>query len=113
MAGDGCSAPPLRIVLGTYNGFSSSASSSKFCSCEALPSATASSGESPPASSILGTSYFATPRVDNSSRGRMMAMRLNKDGRVLMEDRKGAFDHFRPRSLLLSVSSFSSLRPLI
>jgi hypothetical protein len=77
-----------------------------------LPSATtASSGESP-ASSILGTS-FATPRVDSSSRGRMMAMRLNKDGRVLMEDRKGAFDHFRPRSLLLSVSSFSSLRPLI
>jgi hypothetical protein len=77
-----------------------------------LPSATASSGESPPASSILGTSYFATPRVDNSSRGRL-AMRLSKDGRVLMEDRKGAFDHFRPRSLLLSVSSFSSLRPLI
>jgi hypothetical protein len=71
-----------------------------------LPSTTASSGESPPASSILGTSYFATPRVDSSSRGRMMAMMLNKDGRVLMEDRKGAFDHFRPRSLLLSVSSF-------
>jgi hypothetical protein len=35
-------------------------------------------------------------------------MRLNKDGRVLMEDRKGALDHFRPRSLLLSVSIFES-----
>ena len=101
--GAGCADPPLRIVLGAFaNGFSSSASSSKCCSCEALPSATAISGESP-ASNILGTSYFATPM--GSSRGRL-AMRLNKDGRVPMEDRKGALDHFRPRSLLLSVSIF-------
>ena len=100
--GGGCADPPLRIVLGAFaNGFSSSASSSKCCSCEALPSATPISGESS-ASNILGTSYFATP-----SRGRL-AMRLNKDGRVPMEDRKGALDHFRPRSLLLSVSIFES-----
>lgn len=105
--GDGCAAPPLRVVLGAFaNGFSSSASPSKLCSCEALPSATAISGESP-ASYILGTSYFADPQV-GSSRGRM-AMRLNKDGRVLMEDRKGALDHFRPKSLLLSVSNVGSI----
>ena len=104
--GAGCADPPLRIVLGAFaNGFSSSATSSKCCSCEALPSATTISGESP-ASNILGTSYFATPKV-GSSRGRL-AMRLNKDGRVPMEDRKGALDHFRPRSLLLSVSIFES-----
>lgn len=106
--GDGCAASPLRIVLGAFaNGFSSSASSSKFCSCEALPSATAISGESPASYNILGTSYFADPRV-GSSRGRM-AVRLNKDGRVMMEDRKGALDHFRPKSLLLSVSNVGSI----
>ena len=47
---------------------------------------------------ILGTSYFATPRLG-------AALKLNKDGRVPMSDRKGAFDHYRPKALMLSVSS--------
>eukprot|EP01082_Thalassiosira_pseudonana_P011412 g10507.t1 g10507 contig4:2006437-2007766(-) len=44
---------------------------------------------------ILGTSYFATPRLG-------AALKLNKDGRVPMSDRKGAFDHYRPKALMLS-----------
>lgn len=99
--------PPLRIVLGAFNGASQSSKN------EAM---TATGGEkmtpqsSSPATYILGTSYFATPRLGNSSVGsssssnRRSVLKLNKDGRVPMEDRKGSFDHFKPKSLALSVS---------
>ena len=65
---------------------------------------------SSPVAHILGTSDFATPRLlgANNNGGnnprRSSVSRLNKDGRVPMEDRKGPFDHFRPKSLMLSVS---------
>lgn len=47
-----------------------------------------------PASLILGTSYYDYTKYK----------KLNKDGRVPMEDRKGFFEHFRPKTLVLSVS---------
>lgn len=50
----------------------------------------------PPVTFILSTSYYDYTKYK----------KLNKDGRVPMEDRKGPFEHFRPRSLLLSVSIF-------
>jgi hypothetical protein len=57
----------------------------------------------PPASaSILGTSYYDVTKYK----------KLNKEGRVPMEDRKGPFEHFRPKSLVLSVSVQSTLMPL-
>eukprot|EP00956_Cyclotella_meneghiniana_P043081 scaffold252335_cov86-Cyclotella_meneghiniana.AAC.1 len=43
---------------------------------------------------ILSTSYYD-----------VKYKKLNKDGRVDMEDRKGPFDHFRPKALVLSVSA--------
>ena len=54
--------------------------------------------QDPPAS-ILGTSYYDYSKYK----------KLNKDGRVPMEDRKGPFEHFRLKSLVLSVSVPSTL----
>lgn len=50
--------------------------------------------EDPATSSILGTSSYDFTKYK----------KLDKEGRVPMEDRKGPFDHFRPKSLVLSVS---------
>ena len=47
-----------------------------------------------PTTYILGTSSYDFTKFK----------KLNKEGRVPMEDRKGPFDHFRPKSLVLSVS---------
>jgi len=97
--------PPLRIVLGAYNG------SPQPVKDDAAAAATVANvlGEmrsSPPATYILGTSYFATPRLsslpNSSSSSRRSALRLNKDGRVPMEDRKSPFGQFKPKSLVLS-----------
>ncbi|KAL7461712.1 hypothetical protein ACHAXS_002126 [Conticribra weissflogii] len=55
---------------------------------------------------ILGTSYFASPRLLALQ---SPAKKLNHDGRVYMEDRKGPFDHFRPRSLLVSTARVASV----
>ncbi|KAL7477432.1 hypothetical protein ACHAW6_003237 [Cyclotella cf. meneghiniana] len=46
---------------------------------------------------ILCTAYYATPRL-----GSLKFNKLNKDGRVPMEDRKGPFEHFRPKALFFS-----------
>jgi len=43
----------------------------------------------------LATSYYADPKYAPS--------KLNRDGRVPMEDRKGAFSQFRPKNLLINV----------
>ena len=93
--------PPLEIVLGALSDLRAEDGPS--------PATAASDGACSPSSSpatfILGTSYFATPRVGaTSSGGRRSVLGLNKDGRVPMEDRKGPLDQFKPRSLLLSVS---------
>ncbi|KAL3827032.1 hypothetical protein ACHAXA_007539 [Cyclostephanos tholiformis] len=85
--------PTLRIVLGAFGNSSEHGPSS-------ASTAAATAGESP-AAYILGTSYFAAPRLGVTG-NRRSALKLNKDGRVPMEDRKGPFDHFRPKSLVLS-----------
>ncbi|EJK76516.1 hypothetical protein THAOC_01720 [Thalassiosira oceanica] len=41
----------------------------------------------------LATSYYADPSYS----------KLNRDGRVPMEDRKGAFSQFRPKNLMINV----------
>jgi hypothetical protein len=92
--------PPLRVVLGAFGGPSKPEPSSTSLSATATATAT---GESP-ADYILGTSYFATPRLGVTGNRRSALLKLNKDGRVPMEDRKGPFDHFSPKSLVLSVS---------
>ena len=104
----GGSCEDLRIVLGAYN-------DSLFSKKNDAAAAPSPPGEAPlqstPATYILGTSYFATPRLDNSlgsGSSRRSISRLNKDGRVPMEDRKGAFDHYKPRALVLSVSYYST-----
>ena len=43
----------------------------------------------------LATSYYADPTSAYS--------KLNRDGRVPMEDRKGALSQFRPKNLLINV----------
>jgi hypothetical protein len=90
--------PPLKVVLGlgAFGGSSKSEPSST--------TLVAAAGEGYPVAYILGTSYFATPRLGANTGNRRSVLRLNKDGRVPMEDRKGPFDHFRPKSLVLSVS---------
>ncbi len=99
--------PPLRIVLGALNDVmcpsSTSAPSEEVAT---LATQTSSSVDAP---YILGTSYFATPRVGGNTTTtatstRRSVLKLNKDGRVPMEDRKGAFDHMKPKSLVISVS---------
>ena len=94
--------PPLQIVLGAFGGLGYDDGASG-----AMPGSDGASAITPsPATYILGTSYFATARVGAPSSGgsRRSALGLNKDGRVPMEDRKGAFSQFKPRALLLSVS---------
>lgn len=110
--------PPMKIVLGSFIG-TPSYSSLSHNECDESSSA---------ASYILGTSYsyFASNSTDgvggggggdisnrggggaNSNSGinhrRPTTLGLNKDGRVPMEDRKGPFDQFKPKSLILSVS---------
>ncbi|KAL9191119.1 hypothetical protein ACHAXT_000825 [Thalassiosira profunda] len=90
--------PPLQIVLGAFGGlcYDDGASGSDSDGASAITRS--------PATYILGTSYFATARVGAPSSGvsRRSALGLNKDGRVPMEDRKGAFSQFKPRALLLS-----------
>ena len=93
--------PPLRVVLGAFG------DSSKPDPTSSSLSATATAGESP-AAYILGTSYFANPRLGVIG-NRRSVLKLNKDGRVPMEDRKGPFDHFSPKSLVLSVSLYRRL----
>lgn len=98
----GGSCGDLRIVLGAYN---DSSFSGKNEAAAAPPPPGEAPLQSTPDTYILGTSYFATPRLDTSlgsSSSRRSMRRLNKDGRVPMEDRKGAFDHFKPRALVLS-----------
>ena len=101
---------PLRIVLGTFSDGLTSQSSNKTDGVVELsaPIADGASVESP-TTYILGTSYFATPSLgssnsNSSSSNRRLVLKLNKDGRVPMEDRKGSFSQFKPKSLLLSVS---------
>ena len=99
---------PLRIVLGTFSGGLTSQSSNKTDGVVELPTPNGASVESP-TTYILGTSYFATPSLgssnsNSSSTNRRLVLKLNKDGRVPMEDRKGSFSQFKPKSLLLSVS---------
>ena len=74
---------PLKIVLGSL-----------------APSPKEQEAWTPPTTYILGTSYayYSAPRNGKKYN------KLNKDGRVAMEDRKGPFDHFRPKALALSVS---------
>lgn len=107
--------PPMKIVLGSFIA-TPSYSSLSHNACDESSSA---------ASYILGTSYFASNSTDggggggisnrggggansNSNSGinhrRPTTLGLNKDGRVPMEDRKGPFDQFKPKSLILSVS---------
>ena len=116
MGGSSCDerTPPLKVVLGAFGGGSSKWSSEPSLSSTTLAASAAGGGgggsPSSPVAHILGTSYFATPRLlgANNNGGnnprRSSVSRLNKDGRVPMEDRKGPFDHFRPKSLMLSVS---------
>ena len=93
---------PLRIVLGTFTtgGLISQPSNKTDGVVEQ---------STPTAPYILGTSYFATPSLgssnnNSSSSNRRLVLKLNKDGRVPMEDRRGSFSQFKPKSLLLSVS---------
>ena len=90
--------PPLKVVLGAFGGSSKSEPSSTTLAAAAVAE------EGSPVAYILGTSYFATPWLGANIGNRRSVLRLNKDGRVPMEDRKGPFDHFRPKSLVLSVS---------
>ncbi len=111
----------MAIVLGAFTGTPSPFSLPRNHDCHE---------SSTSASYILGTSYFAsTPAslphvgrgvgsgsgISNSGGGfvanssgdnhrRVTALGLNKDGRVPMSDRKGPFDQFKPKSLILSVS---------
>ena len=101
---------PLRIVLGTFSGGVISQSFNKTDGIvkQSTPTADGASVESP-TTYILGTSYFATPSLgssnsNSSSSNRRLVLKLNKDGRVPMEDRRGSFSQFKPKSLLLSVS---------
>lgn len=106
--------PPIEIVLGLFIGNPSPSSLSQNACGES----------SSAASNILGTSYFASNSStavgvgvgggggggSNSSgvsnHRRPTTLGLNKDGRVPMEDRKGPFDQFKPKSLILSVSNY-------
>ena len=90
--------PPLKVVLGAFGGSLKSEPSLTTLAAAAV------AGEGSPVAYILGTSYFATPWLGPNIGNRQLVLRLNKDSRVLMEDRKGPFDHFRPKSLVLSVS---------
>ncbi|KAL3794508.1 hypothetical protein HJC23_013981 [Cyclotella cryptica] len=74
---------PLRIVIGSL---------STGGAVSPRDSSTTSS-----ANYIIGTSYYATPRL-----GALKLNKLNKDGRVPMEDRKEPFEHLRPKALVLS-----------
>mmetsp|Transcript_15174 Transcript_15174/g.27448 ORF Transcript_15174/g.27448 Transcript_15174/m.27448 type:complete len:431 (-) Transcript_15174:100-1392(-) len=111
--------PPLRIVLGAFNDSSTLAkvdyvgpSSSSSSPLPAVVAVAGSNGEtspylssSSPTNYILGTSYFATPRLGaspGSGASRRSAMRLNKDGRVPMSDRKFYLDTFKPKALIMS-----------
>ncbi|KAL7541941.1 hypothetical protein ACHAXR_011402 [Thalassiosira sp. AJA248-18] len=98
----GDSSPPLRIVLGAFNDSSMLPLAQDKGS--ASPSTIPMMESSSPATYILGTSYFASPRLgtSKSSTSGRSVLRLNKDGRVPMEDRKGPLDHFKPKSLVLS-----------
>mmetsp|Transcript_40057 Transcript_40057/g.84111 ORF Transcript_40057/g.84111 Transcript_40057/m.84111 type:complete len:407 (-) Transcript_40057:248-1468(-) len=104
--------PPLKIVLGAFNGSSSNSENDaghNFSASAAAPKELPSSqSSSSPATYILGTSYFATPRLGGSG-GRRSVMKLNKDGRVPGEDRKGPFDHFKPKSLILSTTRVTAI----
>mmetsp|Transcript_50582 Transcript_50582/g.107752 ORF Transcript_50582/g.107752 Transcript_50582/m.107752 type:complete len:418 (-) Transcript_50582:159-1412(-) len=105
--------PPLKIVLGAFNG---SSTGSKTYDVEPSLSAGAleatASQSSSPATYILSTSYFATPRLGSPQEigiTRRSAMRLNKDGRVPMSDRKFYLDHFKPKTLLLSTARVTAI----
>ncbi|KAL7530308.1 hypothetical protein ACHAWF_003331 [Thalassiosira exigua] len=116
-----------RVVLGAFadasrdDGGPSAAAAAGGPDGGAPVAVASSSSSSSPAARILGTSYFATPRLldsASSSSGTGAARRssssalmgLNKDGRVLMEDRKGPLDHFRPRSLALSTTRVAAIQ---
>ena len=109
MGGSSCDerTPPLKVVLGAFGGGSSKSEPSS-TTLAAATEAAGGEGSPSPVAYILGTSYFATPRLLGANTSgvnrRSSVLRLNKDGRVPMEDRKGPFDHFRPKSLVLSVS---------
>ena len=113
---DGSYHPPMKIVLGALAGGTPAASSltrNDYDECN--------DSSSSAVSYILGTSYFASPPASlrthvgggggsgsGNSGGnhhrRHTTLGLNKDGRVPMADRKGPFDQFKPKSLILSVS---------
>ena len=109
MGGSSCDerTPPLKVVLGAFGGGSSKSEPSS-TTLAAATEAAGGGGSPSPVAYILGTSYFATPRLLGANTSgvnrRSSVLRLNKDGRVPMEDRKGPFDHLRPKSLMLSVS---------
>jgi hypothetical protein len=115
---DGSYHPPMKIVLGALAGGTPAASSltrNDYDECNDSSSSSA-------VSYILGTSYYASPPASSrtyvggggvgSGSGisggnhhrRHTTLGLNKDGRVPMADRKGPFDQFKPKSLILSVS---------
>mmetsp|Transcript_10851 Transcript_10851/g.22957 ORF Transcript_10851/g.22957 Transcript_10851/m.22957 type:complete len:400 (-) Transcript_10851:192-1391(-) len=91
---------PLQIVLGSL------ASNSLSGYNDSKSSTLSTTQPHPSAIHILGTSYFASPRL---AALQSPVKKLNKDGRIYMEDRKGPFDHFRPRSLLVSTARVTSI----
>ena len=95
MGGGSCGDHPqlLEIVLGTFSGLENIVNNNNASTTTITKSA------APETLFTLATSYYASPSLKSR-------LKLNKDGRVPMEDRKGAFDQFKPRSLLLSVSYY-------
>ena len=97
MGGGSCGEHPplLEIVLGTFSGLENINNAPTASTTIVTKSA------APETLFTLATSYYASPSLKSR-------LKLNKDGRVPMEDRKGAFDQFKPRSLLLSVSYYNN-----
>ena len=114
---DGSYHPPMKIVLGVLAGTPTASSLTRNDYDECNDSSSSA------VSYILGTSYFASPPAASRTyvgggggvgsgssisggnhHRRHTTLGLNKDGRVPMADRKGPFDQFKPKSLILSVS---------
>ena len=87
----------MEIVLGTFSGLENIVNNNN---APTASTTTITKSSAPEPLCTLATSYYASPSLKSR-------LKLNKDGRVPMEDRKGAFDQFKPRSLLLSVSYYN------